>query len=177
MAHNNTTVNSFEPNVNSEINFTTSIPTILIGRNYSQDYDSNTASPTLTAGSTLYFYDTSPINTINSATITSSNDWTSGVTLPAGTYVMSMLFSCVFSASGSIQFGFKVGSTWQGTIAGCGGLENVYLNGSGVSVNTKTLTTSTSYTFNVFSSSNVATIANQGSVPSEQSYVLIQKMS
>ena len=177
MAHNTITVNDFKPDISGAISYTSSTPIILIGRNHSQSYDSNPASPTLAAGSTLYFYDTNPINTISGATLTSSNNWVSGVTLPAGTYVMSMLFSCVFSASGSIHFGFKVGSNFQGSIAACGGLENVYLNGSGVSVNTKTLTASTAYTFNVFSASNVASVSSQGNIPSEQSYVLIQKMS
>jgi len=176
MGHNNITVNNFEPNIESAIDFTTTTPIILIGRNHSQAYDSNPASPTLGAGDTLYIYDSSPINTISGASISSSNDWVSGVTLPAGTYIMSILFSVVFTASGSFQFGFKQGSSWVGSLASCGGNKNVYLSGSGVSVNTQVLTSDTDYTFNSFSVSNVESVANQGNVPSEQSYVLIQQL-
>ena len=177
MGHNNITVNNNNPSIDGKVNFTTSIPTILIGRNHSQAYDSNSESPTLNAGDTLYIYDSNPVNTISGASITSSSNWVSGVTLPAGTYSMSMLFSCVFTASGSIQYGFKQGSNFQGSIAGCGGLKNVYMSGSGVSVNIKTLTTNTDYTFKIFSASNLDSVSNQGSIPSEQSFVLIQKLT
>tara|TARA_B100001059_G_C17635194_1_gene476455 strand:+ start:270 stop:794 length:525 start_codon:yes stop_codon:yes gene_type:complete len=174
MGHNNITVNNHKPEISGKINFTAQ--TILIGRNHSQSYSTNPESPTLSSGDTLYIYDSSPINTIEGATITSSSNWISGVTLPAGTYSMSMMFSCVFTASGSIQYGFKQGSNYQGSIAGCGGLNNVYLSGSGVSVNIKTLTSNTSYVFKIFSASNVASVASQGNIPSEQSFVLIQKL-
>ena len=177
MGYNNISVNDNNPTINSKINFTTVTPTILIGRNHSQAYNTNSESPALNAGDTLYIYDTNPINTISGSTIASSNGWVSGVTLPAGTYTMSMLFSCVFTASGSIQYGFKQGSNFQGSIAGCGGLKNVYMSGSGVSVNIKTLTSNTDYIFKIFAASNLDSVNNQGNIPSEQSFVLIQKLS
>jgi hypothetical protein len=176
MGHNNLTVNNQAPTINSKIDFTNVYPSILIGRNHSQAYSSNPSSPSLSVGSALYVYDTAPINTIAGATITSNSGWVSGVTLPSGTYVMSMLFSFVFTASGSIRYGFKTGGNWEGSIGGCGGLQNVYLNGSGVSVNIKAFTSATSYAFNVFSSSNVDTVSNQGNIPSEQSYILIEQV-
>jgi len=176
MGHNNITVNNFEPDIESSIDFTTTTPTILIGRNHSQAYSSNPASPTLGAGDTLYVYDPSPINTISGASISSSNNWASSVTLPAGTYVMSILFSVVFTASGSMQYGFKYGQSWAGSLASCGGDKNVYLSGGGVSVNTQTLTSDATFIFGVFAANNVASVANQGNIPAEQSYVLIQQL-
>ena len=175
MAHNNVTVNEFEPLADGKINCGLT-PIILIGRNLSQAYNTNPTTPTLGDGDALYFYDPNPINTIPNATISSSGGWVSSVTLPAGTYVMSMLFSFVFSASGSSQFGFKRGINYEGSLASCGGLKNVYLSGGGVSGNTQTLTSSGTYTFNTFASSNLAGVNGQGNIPSEQSYVLIQKV-
>lgn len=176
MAHNNITVNSREPLSSAKINCTLS-PIILIGRNKTQAYDTNSDSPTLNVGDKLYIYDPEPINNIKDASITTVNGWVSGFTLPAGTYIMEMSFSMVFSASGSIQYGFREGLNYQGSIASCGGLTNVYLSGGGVSVNVKTLTVSTDYTFRIFSKSNLESVANQGDTPSEQSWVLIEKIS
>ena len=89
MGHNNLTINNQAPTINSKIDFTNAYPSILIGRNHSQAYSSNPSSPSLSAGSALYVYDTAPINTITGATITSNSGWISGVTLPSGTYVMT----------------------------------------------------------------------------------------
>ena len=176
MGHNNLTINDLAPPLNSRLDITGTNPLILIGRNHSQAYNSNPSSPSLSAGSALYIYDTAPVNTITGATITANSGWVSGVTLPPGTYIMSMLFSFVFTASGSMRFGFKSGGHWKGQIGGCGGEQNVYLNGSGVSVNIDAFTSNTSYTFNVFSSSNVDTVINQGNIPAEQSYILIEQV-
>lgn len=56
MGHNNITVNNLDPSIDSKVSFSTVTPVILIGRNNSQSYGSNPASPTLGAGDALYVY-------------------------------------------------------------------------------------------------------------------------
>jgi hypothetical protein len=171
MSHNISTFNNNEPNRLSEI--VASIPYILIGSGESNAY-SNSAASTLAAGGNLFFYDSSPLNTINSATLTGANGWYYAVTLPIGNYIVESCFNCNFSASGILRHAVYTGinKTAFGSIGDTADLED----GGCIACAYLPLTTSATIEFKIVSSSNTDTIANQGNVVSEQSWILIRKV-
>ena len=86
MSHNILSVDGSQPNVNSEI---------VAGIQYLQYGQGEIpASPSITvqAGATYPFYDTSPINTIDGATIAHTNNVLDSITLPSGKYIA--YFNC-----------------------------------------------------------------------------------
>ena len=174
MSHNSITVNGTEPNVAGEI-AAGGRQMILVGRGLQNSYSNSPASG-LSAGSTLYFYDTSPVNTIPNATISSSSGWVSSVTLPAGNYVILGYFSALFSSSGSLEFVWYKGAARVGNGAVIGALTLASLDGSRLAQAAVTITTTSTFTLKVLSSSNVSALASQGNIPSEESWVMIEKV-
>lgn len=146
---------------------------IAVGRSGSNAY-SNSSATGFTAGSQLYFYDTNPINEIGGATITSSNNWVESVTLPAGVYTIDLCFGAEFSASGYMQFAPYISSTAQPSNGSCGA-SATHERGASIAQAFIELSSSTTITFNVYDSSNVDSVANQGTTPSQESWFLIRK--
>jgi len=175
MSHNAITINSNEPSRVGAISASPAFPEIRIGGGALSDDYSNSGATALN-DSTLYFYDTSPVNNISGATITSSNNWVSSVTLPSGTYILEASFALSFSASGQFSFQWYDGTSSRGTRAQLG----ASLSHSTESVSpyaTLCITTATSTTFSVKSTSgstNLNTVANQGTNNSEQSFIRIR---
>lgn len=175
MSHNTISINDAKPSRDGIISSSLVFSEIRIGGDALSDNYSNSGATTLN-GSTLYFYDPSPINNIDGATITSSNDWISSVTLPAGTYILEAMFALSFSASGQFSFQWFDGTTSRGTRAQIGSNLS-HSTESASSHSTLCITITSSTTFSVKSTSgstNLNTVANQGTNNSEQSFIRIR---
>ena len=98
MSHHSLAVNANTPSRDSVISTPAIFNEIRIGGDALSDNYANSPATAIN-NSTLYYYDTSPVNTIDGATITSSNNWVSSITLPIGTYLLEAAFSVVFSSS------------------------------------------------------------------------------
>lgn len=171
MSHNLTTFNDNEPDRDSRV--TAGTPLILIGAGESNAY-SNSSATGLGANTNLYFYDSSPLNTISGATLTGSSGWYSSVTLPAGEYIIESCFNCDFTASGILRHAIRMSSnrTAYGSIGDTADLED----GGCIAFTYIDISSATSVDFRVVSSSNTDTVANQGNTVSEQSWVFIRKI-
>ena len=171
MSHNVTTFNDNEPNRDATV--TAGTPVILIGSGESNAY-SNSAASNFNVGSLLYFYDSSPLNEIDGATLTGSNGWFSSITLPAGKYIIEACFNCVFSASGLLRYAIRLSSnrTTYGSIGDSADLED----GGCIACTYIDLSSSSTIDLRVVSSSNVDSVANQNNIVSEQSWLLIRKI-
>ena len=171
MSHNVTTFNDNEPDRVSDISAGT--PVILIGAGESNAY-SNSAAVNFNSGANLYFYDSSPLNTISGATLTGSSGWYSSVTLPAGEYIVEVCFNCDFTASGILRYAIRRSSnrTAYASIGDTADLED----GGCIAFTYIDTSLSSTIDFRVVSSSNTDTVANQGNTVSEQSWLLIRKI-
>ena len=178
MSHNSLAVNSSAPDQAGIITTPSVFLEIRVGGGSLSDNYSNSGASSIN-NSILYFYDTNPVNTITGATLSSSNNWVSAVTLPAGTYLMEAAFSVVFSATGQFAYQWYDGTNSRGTRAQVGGtLSHATESASPLAVLCIELETST--TFNVKStaaSTNLESITNHSTTPSEQSYFRIKKLS
>jgi len=175
MSHNAVTVALVEPDRQGACVGVThdGFGEILIGQAGSDNY-SNSGATTLT-NTDLYFYDASPVNTISGATITSSSGWVSSFTLPAGRYLISAAFCVVFSSSGQFAYQLHDGSGLVGNRAQIGATVQ-YTTESAMGLASVMLITSSSQTFKVQTptgNTNVDSIANQGTTPSESSYIRV----
>ena len=148
---------------------------ISIGQGETSAY-SNSGASNFNTGSTLYFYDTAPINNITNATITSSSDWVSSVTLPAGSYLFTANFSPSFSASGSLSYVLYNGSTYINPTAQVGTAADCLISSSGVSEAAVTISTSTTFTYVAYAKSNLNGVASQGNNISQQSFWVIEAL-
>lgn len=147
---------------------------VFVGEGAAQNYSGSSASG-VGNGDTVEFYATSPHNSL-SATITSSSNWVSQVTIGIGTYRVSALVALTFSSAGSGQYRVyqdttAVGST--GTYAqddeDCCNIATALITvSSGTSVIKVQLTTA---------ATNINTIANQGSRHAELGYLIIDRLA
>lgn len=175
MSHNTAVINDVEPNADSSYGVLVSPQVILIGRGESQAY--STSGGTLTAGSVCRFYDSAPVNTITDATITGASDWHQSVTLPAGRYLIRAYFSAIFSASGSLGFGLFNGSSYIGGRAYIGGAVTAATDGASFASSLITITAPTTIDVRIYAVTNVASVASQGNVPSEESWLCIERQA
>ena len=151
---------------------------MLIGQGETNAY-SNATSTAISSGSTMYLYDTNPINTINGSTITkvASTDWVETVTLPAGNYILMATYAVEFSATGHFSFYFRTSANIP--ISGIGAIgENLTAieNASGYIQAYRELSSTTTIKLSCNLLSNVASIASQGNTPSQQSSIMIWKV-
>ena len=175
MSHNVITVEDVEPDRQGDI---TGVPfdafgEMLIGQAGSDNY-SNSGATTLT-NTDLYFYDASPVNTITGASITSSSNWVSSFTLPAGRYLINVAFNVVFSSSGQFAYQLHDGSSLIGNRAQIGATVQ-FATESAMSLASAMVFLSSSTTFTVKSptgNTNIDTIANQGTTPSTFSFIRV----
>lgn len=175
MSHNAYKIGTDQPTNAGEIT-TTIYPEIRIGLTDTDNYSNSPASAL--NNSTLYFYDTSPVNTIPSATLTHTSNWYESVTLPSGNYLLEAAFGVVFTASGQFAFQWYDGTSVVGGRAQIGdnlqfSLEHNYCFTSAI------INITSSTTFSVQSTSgstNLDTIANQGTFPSLTSWIRIRKL-
>ena len=181
MSHNVVTVDGSSGDRTSAITTTiaSSIKEIRIGTNGAlSDAYSNSPASALD-DSTLYFYDTSPINTISGASISSTSGWIDSVTLPAGRYYLAAAFGVTFSASGRFAFQMYNGSALIGTRAQVGA-STQFNTESAPALAVAVVVISGSTTFTVKSASgstNLDTITNQSTTPSEESWLYVRSIS
>ena len=150
---------------------------ILIGQGEPDSY-SNSGASNLNSGSFIRLYDTSPINTIAGASFTSSSDWISLITLPAGNYFIQSQVRVVFSASGHLLFNLSQSDgTRISNSALVGDNASTYIEGASSSLQSfVSLSSSTDLMLKVANPSNVDSVANQGTIIGEYSFLLIVKI-
>jgi len=155
----------------------TGIGHIFIGRGESALYTSSPQGTTaISATSTIYLYDTSPVNTISGATINKTGDWITSVELPPGDYYINVKSLFEFSASGVASYHLVIGSEFSQT--GAIGESRGNLHGAGdIAGGIAQLTSTTTITFKFTSATNVDTPANQGNTPAEYGLMYIEKLS
>ena len=151
---------------------------ILVGQGESSAYSNSGASGTA-QGDALEIYDTSPKNTITGASFTSSSNWISAITLPAGQYFVQCQTRVVFSASGYLLF--QLAKTSDSTVISNSALigDNSTGYADGVTSTLQSyMNLASSETIEIYlgQSSNVDSVANQGTVPSEHTFLFIMKV-
>lgn len=174
MSHNIFTVNGTEPDVEGSLTGVVPNQIILIGEGASVDYSLSPATSTAT-GATLYTYDSSPTNTIGSATINQSNGWVTSVTLPSGRYHLQAGFQVEFSASGALMFGLAVNGVAAASYGRVGAQVTSHFSAGGIACLTLYLTSTATITLKSVVSTNVSAVASQGTTPSEHGWILIRK--
>lgn len=166
----------WEPTANASL--TTGVGHIFIGQGESDNY-SNSAHGTgsFSALDQIYFYDSSPVNTITGATITSSSNWISSITLPAGDYFINAKTLFEFSATGYCTYSAYNGSTKLTPSGVIGENRGTYMGSSDIAMGIIQLASSTAITFKIDALSNVDTGTAQSSTPSQHNLIYIEKLS
>jgi hypothetical protein len=101
-------------------NMTSSSTMIFVGEGAAQNYNTSGGSA-ISAGVSVEFYDSNAFNGISSATITSSSNWVSSVTLPVGNYIIQANLGITFSASsGEATYRIYVDGAAVGTTGNVG---------------------------------------------------------
>ena len=152
---------------------------IFIGHGESNAYSNSPhGSGNITASSDLYIYDTSPTNTITGATITSTNNWVSSITLPAGNYIASGQTRLEFSATGYAGYAFYDSSNNVLSQMGVIGTNRSTYGGAGdLAYSIIELSSQTTVKLRIQAMSGLDTGANQGNTPSEHGIIVIEKLS
>ena len=150
---------------------------ILVGQGESQAYSTSPAS-SMANGQTIYVYDTSPINTITGATLSSTNDWYETITLPTGKYHVLIQTRVGFSASGYLVAGMMYSSYERSSQLVIGDNSSSYAAGVSTTINSYLEATSgQAMNFEIIASSNIDSVANQANIISEFTSILIVKLS
>jgi len=166
----------WEPTANASLN--TGVGHIFIGQGESDNYSNSPhGTGSFSANDQIYFYDSSPVNTINGATITSSSGWISSVTLPAGDYLLNVKTLFEFSATGSCSYAVYQGTTKLTSFGVIG--ENRSGNGgsSDISMGIIQLSTSTTLVFRIGAVSNLDNGTAQSTKPSKHNFIYIEKLT
>lgn len=174
MSHNTQVINTIEPDALSNYAAVTSRPFILIGRGEADVYTNSGGS--LGVGSNAYFYDTAPINSIENASLLGANDWYYAISLPAGSYFIRAFFSALFSATGTLRTGLYNGSAYVGSQAFIGGATLSTYDGGGFASTSITINTTTTFYLKIVAVSNVSSVASQGVIPAEESWLMVEKI-
>jgi hypothetical protein len=156
---------------------------ILLGQGETAAYSTSGASTLSTLNNAIHLYDTAPLNTIGGATlneVTGVSDWYDDITLPAGNYQVTSQVRVEFSASG--YFGFAVLSSGNSQLTAKAVIgANASTAAEGVTTTINSVMTLSSQTTVKLAlrenASNIDSIANQGNIISEFSYLFIKKVS
>ena len=159
----------------SPITSATNISILFAGQGASQAYSGSPASA-MTAGSQLYFYDSSPTNNIPNASITSTSNWIESITLPAGTYVLKMQLTATFTSSGYIAYAFYNGNTISSSIGVDGDNRSTYQPSNPLAIGYVSPTSNTTYTMKIVGASNVDTVSNQANTIAEHGLLIVEKV-
>jgi len=150
---------------------------IFIGQGESALYTSSPqGTSSITSTSTIYLYDTSPVNTISGATINKTGDWVTSVSLPAGDYYINAKSLFQFSASGVASYYVQIGS--DGTQLGViGDSRSSYYGAGDIAGAVFQIASTTTITFKFTSVTNIDTPANQSNTPAQYGLMYIEKLS
>lgn len=151
---------------------------ILVGQGETSAY-SNSGASNLNANSFLEIYDTNPKNTISGASLTTSSNWTSAITLPAGQYFVQCQTKVAFSASGYLMYALAKTSDNSNISAAALIGDNATSYASGVTSTIQSyinLTSNTTFGIELSAVSNLENKAGQGNDISEHTFLLIVKL-
>jgi hypothetical protein len=173
MSHNLTSVNANDPDRDGDITAGASAKVIAYGRGESDAY-SNSAATGWSVGDEVYFYDSSPTDSINATAL--SAGWRSDFTLPAGKYIIKWQYHVEDTGSGwYLVIGLYNGTTRLG--ANYIGETSAAQTSNGLGqafINTASAVT---LTFKVVNSSSIDTVANQSTTPSQYSAFYVMEVS
>jgi len=146
---------------------------IYIGEGASVAYYSSATNPANNID--VYFYDTSPQNSITGATISSTSNWIDSVTLPTGSYMLESCIALSYSTTGNSSYKYHNGSIFfgQSTYFGSTDFEVGTSNRAVIDITGASLTISV----RLGSTSNLNTTAAQGNRQAERSFFSIMKIS
>ena len=174
MSHNAIEVNNNTPDRSGDITATAAIGYARFGQGESSAY-SNSPATGMSSGDSYYFYDTSPTSTITGLSFTTTSDWCTSFTLPAGDYIVQWAFHVENTASSWHQkLQLMQGATSYG---GCfiGATSNAeQSNGWGTAY--LSISSDTSYDWDLSTGANIDTVANQGTTPSQYGVFYIWKV-
>tara|TARA_B000000557_G_scaffold228188_1_gene199589 strand:- start:6312 stop:6935 length:624 start_codon:yes stop_codon:yes gene_type:complete len=148
---------------------------IIFGQGETSAY-SNSPASSLSAGQTIYAYDTNPVNTISGANLSTTNNWLNSFTLPAGEYLLCAIVACEFSASGYLGFAYYSSSSLASHVAYVGDNVVVYDGAAGFIQSYLNISSATTLNLEIEGASNVDTVANQGNTISEATQIVIIKL-
>ncbi|WP_348660976.1 hypothetical protein [uncultured Idiomarina sp.] len=149
--------------------------TVFVGEGATQAYSNSAASGTA-SGDVVEFYASAPYNNL-SATITSSSNWISSVTLNPGTYRINANVALSFSSAGSVSFQVHQDNTAVGGVGYCA-QDDVDCHNPAVAL--VTVAAATTDVFNVkltSTGSNINTVSNQGNRQAELGYFIVERLS
>jgi len=142
---------------------------IFIGEGASQNYSNSNASG-VAVGDDIEFYASSTTNTISGATITSSSNWISSITLPSGTFKLYAVAGLeLTNSSGLLEYQWK-SSSLVGTTGNCGYTDDLVGNPAVAIVSSGT------YTLEITTATNVVAKASQTTRHSQRGYILIEEI-
>ena len=165
----NSTSGNFEASVPSLI-----VPQIIfIGRGESSNYSASGAGG-VTTSDDIEFYDSSVVNNIGSATVTSSSNWVSSITLPAGSYRLVAVAGLELSAStGLLEYRWHDGSSLVGTTGNAGYTDDRVGNPCTALVEPSSNTT---YTVRITTATSITAKASQTTRQSQRGYIVIEQV-
>ena len=156
---------------------------LFIGEGSSQDYANSGRSGSISNSHYAAIYDSSPVNTIANASFSykdndSSTNWIHYITLPAGKYNALGQTRFEFSASGYIAYNLTKSSNtaWLTPLAVIGQNTTQYEGAPATMQGYFELTSSTAVYFRLRYVSNAESVANQGNMPAEHTYLYIEKV-
>ena len=160
---------------------------LFIGEGSSQDYSNSGRTGNVSANHQVAIYDSSPVNTISGASFAykdndSSTNWINTITLPAGKYNAMAQTRFEFSASGYIAYNLTTAlanqnSNWLTPLAVIGQNTTHYEGAPATMQGYFEISSSTTVYFKLNFVSNVDSVANQGNMPAEHTYLYIEKVS
>tara|TARA_R110002073_G_scaffold128066_1_gene273735 strand:- start:716 stop:1246 length:531 start_codon:yes stop_codon:yes gene_type:complete len=175
MSHNTIAVNNYSPDITSDIALSSSVSFAVFGKGETSAY-SNSPATGLATNNQFYFYDTSPINNITGLTFSTTNNWGTQFTLPAGQYIVQWSFHLEYTSTGWYShLNLKQSSTIVGTCAIGETSDAEQSNGWGIAYIAPT--SNTTYDFELGGVANIDTVANQGTTPSEYGAFYIWKVA
>lgn len=145
---------------------------IFAGEGATQNYSGSGAGG-VTTSDDIEFYASSPVNNLG-ATITSSSNWISSITLPAGTYKLQAVAGLELSASsGLLEYRWHDGTSLLGATGNCGYTDDRVGNPCIAIVSPSSNTT---YTVRITTATSITAKASQGARHAERGYILIEKV-
>lgn len=152
-----------------------SVNVAVFGQRELNDYANSGFS--LTAGSTLSFYDSNPINNISSDVTfnyVAGTNWLQSITLEAGNYEIFAQTGCLFSSQGHLAYSLKLGTERRTSTAVVGAVASRPSAPTFV-IGTLFLTSQTTVSFTIDNVANAA--SSQGDFISRNATLSIRKLT